>query len=81
MRTLDRSSLPDGWDGHPAPAAARAIGDEWATGGSSALLAVPSAVIPEELNYLLNPAHPDVARIVVNGPRPLRPDPRLLGRK
>jgi len=43
----------------------RAIGDQWLAGGSTALLTVPSALVPETFNVLLNPAHLDAKRIVV----------------
>ena len=43
----------------------RAIGDQWLAGGSTALLTVPSALVPETFNVLLNPAHQDAKRIVV----------------
>jgi RES domain-containing protein len=43
----------------------RAIGDGWLTNGSAALLSVPSAIVPETFNVLLNPAHPDARRIVI----------------
>jgi RES domain-containing protein len=40
-------------------------------------LSVPSAVIPKERNYILNPAHPDFARIVFASPEPFDFDDRL----
>ena len=43
----------------------RAAGDAWLAGRRSALLLVPSAVVPDTDNVLLNPAHPDAARLVV----------------
>ncbi len=43
----------------------RAIGDEWLRDLSSALLAVPSAIVPHTKNYLLNPAHRDAKQIKV----------------
>ena len=43
----------------------RAVGDSWLTNGSAALLSVPSAIVPETFNVLLNPAHPDTRRIVI----------------
>jgi RES domain-containing protein len=46
----------------------------------TAILAVPSAVIPQELNYLLNPLHPQFKQIRVGRPEPFRFDPRLLKR-
>jgi RES domain-containing protein len=45
--------------------ATRAIGDTWLTRATTPLLAVPSAVVPETSNVLLNPAHPDASRIVI----------------
>jgi RES domain-containing protein len=43
----------------------RALGDDWLTKGSAALLSVPSAIVPETFNALLNPAHQDAKRIVI----------------
>lgn len=40
----------------------RDLGSRWLIGGSSALLRVPSAIIPATFNYLLNPLHPDALR-------------------
>jgi RES domain-containing protein len=43
----------------------RQIGDRWLDGCSSALLQVPSVIVPRARNFLLNPAHPGAANIVV----------------
>ena len=56
----------------------RALGDGWLVKGSSALLSVPSAIVPETFNVLLNPAHRDSTRIVVTGISEHVIDPRLL---
>jgi len=59
----------------------RAIGDEWLSTGAAALLRVPSALVPNSFNYLLNPRHPEakVAKIVsvINHPY----DSRLVNNK
>src|SRR4026209_1137345 len=55
---LDAALLPRGWNGYPAPARLREIGDAWCKSGQSPLFSVPSVVVPEEHNLLLNPAHP-----------------------
>jgi RES domain-containing protein len=44
----------------------------------SAILALPSAIIPNEPNFLLNPAHPDFNQISIHKPEPFAFDPRLL---
>ena len=56
----------------------RAVGDGWLTSGSAALLNVPSAIVPETFNVLLNPAHQDAKRIVVVQSGEHVIDPRLL---
>jgi RES domain-containing protein len=43
----------------------RAIGDKWLESEASALLRVPSALVPEAFNYLINPAHPEMSHIRV----------------
>lgn len=75
---LDAGTLPSGWRSIPNHPACRAVGDEWVERRRHAILAVPSAVIPEELNYLINPAHPDVRQIEAVGRRAFSFDRRLL---
>lgn len=58
--------------------ATRAIGDTWLTRSATPLLAVPSAVVPETSNVLLNPVHPDARRIVIVQSTDHVIDPRLI---
>jgi RES domain-containing protein len=60
---LDRSSLPKNWQSDPVPEAIQAIGDRWVLSRDSAVLRVPSVLVPEESNFLLNPRHPDFGKI------------------
>lgn len=73
-------NLPTDWRRYPAPEELGRIGDDWIASGRSALLRVPSAVIPTELNFLLNPAHPDFRQIGIKGPRSIEIDQRLLSK-
>lgn len=75
---LDRVRLPVNWRAYPAPPELQLIGDEWAKGGGSAVLEVPSAVIDTDSNFLLNPRHPDFHTIRVMDPWPFEFDLRLL---
>jgi len=75
---LDASTLPHDWRRYPAPRDLAKFGDAWVSDGESAVLAVPSAVVPEELNYLINPQHADFKQIVVGTPEPVVYDPRLF---
>ena len=56
----------------------RALGDGWLTTRSAALLSVPSAIVPETFNILLNPAHQDAKRIVIVNAGDHAIDPLLL---
>jgi len=55
----------------------RDIGTNWQKALATAVLSVPSAVIPRERNYILNPAHPDFNRIRFSSPEPFYFDDRL----
>lgn len=56
----------------------RAKGDAWLASGGSPLLSVPSALVPETFNLLLNPAHPDAPHVVVARVSEQVVDPRLV---
>ncbi len=70
-------ALPAGWDSQPPRHASQAMGDSWLAAKPSAVLEVPSVIIPGEFNYLLNPDHPDFGAIKVTDPKPFSFDPRL----
>lgn len=61
-------------------AATRKAGDAWLKDNTTALARVPSAVLQDTTNFLLNPRHPDAARLVLQSRKPLRFDPRLIKR-
>ena len=62
---------------HEPPGDPRAIGDAWIESRRSALLRVPSWIVPESYNVLINPAHPDALSIQLGPIRPFRFDQRL----
>ena len=64
IMALPDDTLPDDWRGYPAPLSTAAIGDEWLAGRESAILSVPSVIVPTERNYLLNPRHPEFTAII-----------------
>ena len=79
--TIDRVSvndLPSDWRKIGARDKLQTIGDEWATRRSTAVLAVPSAIVPAESSYLLNPLHPDFKRIKIGKPGAVEADLRLI---
>ncbi len=78
VERLPWAQLPSDWKTEPPPLSTRQLGDAWARSSRSAILAVPSVIVPQETNYLLNPAHPDFERITIGKPVSFTFDPRLL---
>ena len=74
---IEVSDLPKNWRSYPVPEELQDLGTAWVTSASAAVLVIPSAVIPEERNYLLNPAHPDFKRFRLNKPEAFHFDPRM----
>ena len=58
---LGAAALPVAWRAIPAGSASVSQGSRWWAGGASAILEVPSAIVPEEPVCLLNPGHVDAA--------------------
>jgi RES domain-containing protein len=77
---LDPSKLPRNWKADPAPSKVQTIGDDWAAGGTSAVLRVPSTLVPGESNFLLNPRHPDFRKLRIGKALPFLFDPRFAHR-
>jgi RES domain-containing protein len=70
--------LPGNWQADSIPESVRKIGDLWVQNQESVLLQAPSAIIPFEYNYLINPSHPDFEKLVIHSPKKFYFDPRLL---
>jgi RES domain-containing protein len=72
------SDPPPGWDSEPPTVASQSVGDAWVRSAARPVLSVPSTIVPQERNYMLNPAHSEFSRIVIGRPVVYRIDPRLL---
>jgi RES domain-containing protein len=77
IETVKIGSLPRNWRRYPGAETLKDIGTVWASKASTAILAVPSAIIPEEQNYLLNPAHRSFKRIRLRNPVAFHFDARM----
>lgn len=71
------SDLADGWRNFRDYTKCQAIGNKWYDEGMTAVLQVPSAVLPEAHNYVMNSTHPDFAKIRLVSSIPLIPDERI----
>ena len=81
VESISVDDLAADWRDYPAPAALAARGEQWLREARSGVLSVPSAVIPAERNFLLNPTHPDFRRCAAGPPQPFSFDPRLWPRR
>ena len=78
IRRIAESTLPPDWQRYDQfPEKLRRIGDNWVRQAREAVLAVPSVVVPQETNYILNPAHKDIKKLVIGKPLPFTLDKRL----
>ncbi|NTS41949.1 RES family NAD+ phosphorylase [Flavisolibacter sp. BT320] len=74
---IDKSSLLPDWHAFINYPYTQSLGNAWIDESDTAVLRVPSAIIPEEFNYLLNPLHPDFMQIQVVSTEPFAFDPRI----
>lgn len=77
VASLSTSALPDDWRDPDPPASLREIGGAWLRMAETVCFKVPSAIVPEEFNYLLNPLHPDFEKLTIGLPEPFNFDRRL----
>jgi RES domain-containing protein len=79
IETVKIEGLPADWRTMPPPPDLRVIGDAWVRAQRSLALRVPSAVIPEEFNLLVNPAHPRFPELrIIGRSEPVVFDARLF---
>lgn len=77
VTTVAIEDLPLNWRQGRAPVQTQMLGDRWLEAGNTLVLQVPSVIIPEEWNYVINPLHPQFAETVRGQAKPFQFDPRL----
>lgn len=77
IQSFNLIDLPEDWDLLPPPESTQDIGTSWARKNSSVVLKVPSTIIREEFNYLINPLHPDFDKLTIGNPQQFVFDPRV----
>ncbi len=65
IQEVSIEDLPDNWNAKPPMPSTQIMGDEFVYYNEAAVLKVPSSIIPDEFNYLINPLHQDIKRIRV----------------
>ena len=76
--TIDIKSLPDNWQDASSPSELKTLGNQFIKETKYLLMKVPSSVVPEEYNYLLNPRHADISKVKILNTYPFSFDNRLL---
>ncbi len=74
---LNIEDLPESWDSKPPILETQFIGDDFAKEKNAAVLKVPSSIVQQEFNYLINPSHPDSAKISIISKTPFKFDGRF----
>lgn len=78
IEVLPPERLPSGWNTEPPPDGPKRIGDQWLREQRSAVLQVPSVLVPTEWNFVINPAHPDFSKVSISKSAPYSFDARFL---
>lgn len=78
LTTMETKDLPNDWNKYPAPVYLKSIGDSFIKDGHFLGLLIPSSVLPEEKNVLLNPSHSDMKKVKLTTSRPIPIDIRLF---
>lgn len=78
VKKISKDKLPAHWQEYINYTSCQAMGDAWLSENKTLVLQVPSAIIPEEYNYLINPQHPDFPKIKIRSIEKFTFDERLL---
>jgi RES domain-containing protein len=76
---IPENILPDNWNEYPEQHIVKQIGNSFLQRNEHLLLKVPSALVPEEFNYLMNPLHPKAGKVKIIKKAPFNFDARLIG--
>jgi RES domain-containing protein len=77
IQEVKLEDLPDGWDSKPPIDITQSIGDDFIKKNEAAILKVPSSIVHQEFNFLINPKHPDFLKVKVLSTYKMDFDPRL----
>jgi RES domain-containing protein len=75
--TIDKNILPHNWQDPSAPIQLKQLGDDFLKRKEHLFMKVPSVIIPDDFNYLLNPLHPKATKVKLFGQQPFSFDERL----
>lgn len=77
IQTITVTDLPERWDTFPPAEHLKVIGNQFIQEAKKLALQIPSSIMPEDNNYLINPQHPLFSIVIIDSVRPLKIDSRL----
>lgn len=77
VEEITPAQLPQQWEQTSRYAVCQPLGDAWYRRRGSAVLRVPSSIVPQEFNYILHSRHPDFKRIRIAAREEFRFDSRI----
>lgn len=77
---IDIQLLPQNWSEYPEPNILKQIGNSFLQKNEYLLLKVPSAIVPEEFNYLMNPINKKAGKVKITKQTPFKFDERIVGK-
>lgn len=78
IQELKENTLPANWRESPAPDSLKTFGNQFIAAGKALVLKVPSVLVPDESNFLINPEHPDFKKVRILVQSKVKFDDRLL---
>ena len=78
VQLLEAKNLPKNWRGYPSPRILKKMGDDFVKAEQFLLMRVPSAIIIDEYNFLMNVQHPLASQIQILEVRSFEFDERLI---
>jgi RES domain-containing protein len=78
ISTVVIADLPSNWNSNPIVKATQYAGDDFLSANNNLMLQVPSAIVPGDLNYIINPRHPDFKSLTIAFSEPFVFDSRLF---
>ena len=78
IKNVELSQLPNDWQEVPSPRVLKEMGRQWVDANESIALRVPSTIVPQEYNLILNPLHPDFSKVKLDVVEPFEFDGRVL---
>lgn len=76
--SVEATTLPEDWQSEPPSPSTQRIGNRWVNSDKSPVLRMPSVLVPQEDNFLINPEHKNFAKLRIHDPIPYTFDARLM---